>query len=506
MAINVSCRCGQLLAVHEQHIGKRVACPVCRAVLTVPPPVMAIPPSAISVAPPATPPPAVPQVMPVQPPVMPVPSQVVPSPPAPAAPPAPPEEELAELTMQDVIDSAPAEEELPELTMQDVIDEDDEDSGGSYQLAGGASDGVNFAVTGTLARIRVRGDPITCLACGPDHKAALAADEETISFLDLQAKKAVPVRPRHRAPVSCLTISADGLLALSGDEDGNLLLWDVARHQPLRWLQGHRDKVRSAAFSLDRKYAVSGDVGGLICLWDIGTGGRLALHQACWNEAVNHVCFSPDGRRILGVGDAGKARLWSMRTGDIVLKMQKGSDNLRSAAFGQEGAVVVASSADEFKVNRWDLKTGERQRCFTGYAQKHPRIEQTFVTPNGCGLLALGHREEYGKRTRGDNPGAVLLAAGVVLGVAGGPILVPALSGAVSKAWLAQKTSAAMADALESGRTQGGYYLEFWDVASERGVQAVELGPDPPISFACSTDGHRVLAGFDDGNAYLFAL
>jgi hypothetical protein len=499
MAINVSCRCGQLLLVHEQHIGKRVACPVCRAVLTVPPPVMAIPPSAISVAPPATPPPPVPQVIPVQ-------SQVVPSPQAPAAPPAAPEEELAELTIQDVIDSAPAEEELPELTMQDVIDEGDEDSGGSYQLAGGASDGVNFAATGTLARIRVRGDPITCLAYGPDHKAALAADEETISFLDLRAKKAGPVRPGHRDPVSYMTISADGLLALSGDDAGNLLLWDVGRRQPLRWLQGHRYRVRSAAFSPDRKHAVSGDEGGLICLWDIGTGGRLALHQACWKEAVNHVCFSPDGQRILGVGNEGKARLWGLRTSDIILKLQKGSGGLRSAAFGHEGAVVVAGCGDEFKVNRWDLQTGERQRCFTGYAQKHPRVEKTFVAPNGCGLLALGHREEYGKRTRGDNPGAVLLGASVVLGVAGGPILVPALSGAVSKAWLAQKTSAAMADALESGRTQGGYYLEFWDVASERGVQAVELGPDPPLSFACSTDGHRVLAGFDDGCAYLFAL
>src|SRR5439155_15814973 len=129
MAINVSCRCGQLLAVHEQHIGKRVACPVCRAVLTVPPPVMAIAPVAISVVPSAPPPPPAP----VAPPVMPVQSQVVPSPAPPAAPPTPPEEEL------------------PELIMHDVIGEDEEDSDGSYQLAGVASDGVDLVATGTLA-------------------------------------------------------------------------------------------------------------------------------------------------------------------------------------------------------------------------------------------------------------------------------------------------------------------------------------------------------------------
>jgi WD40 repeat protein len=216
---------------------------------------------------------------------------------------------------------------------------------------------------------------------------------------------------------------------------------------------------------------------------------------------VNHVCFSPDGQRILGVGNEGKARLWSLRTGDIVLKMQKGSGGLRSAAFGQEGAVVVASSGDEFKVNRWDLQTGERQRCFIGYAQKHPRVKETFVSPNGCGLLALSHRDEYGPRERTDAPnpfmGPVSLAAARVVGAP--------LVGLAWTTWFAAKAAGNVANSMQSP-TGGSYFFEFWDVVSETGVQAVALGPDPPLAVAYSADGHRVLAGFDDGYAYLFSL
>jgi WD40 repeat protein len=446
MPLTVSCRCGQVLAVKEEHAGKAVACPVCHGVFTVPAPA---------------------------------------NPPAPA-PAAPAEDELPGLVTT-------PEDELPELTNVEILDEDEK----TYQIKEGQTDSVEHSLSGCLARVRLRAGPIECLAYGPDHQTALTADEEALYFLDLKAKQETAARSRHRDPITCLAFAADGRHGLSGDADGGLLLWDVSRRKSVRWLEGHRDEVTSAAFSPDGGYAVSGDMDGAVRLWEVGTGKPLSLAQARWEESVSCVGFSPDGRLILGLGERGKARLWDFRTGAVARKLKRGARRLRSAAFRSDGACVLASSEEDFLVNRWDVATGERQPCFVDFAERQPRIRQTWVAPNGRALLALGFFRDPGPRYQGETstwmPGGPLVT---VLGGLAGHMIV----------YSAAKTAQALDAALAGQPTVSGYYLEFWDAEYETGVKAIALGPEKPSALACSADGHRVLAGFANGSVSVYAL
>jgi WD40 repeat protein len=282
--------------------------------------------------------------------------------------------------------------------------------------------------------------------------------------------------------------SADGLWALSGDDAGYLLLWDVPRRQPVRWLQGHRGRIRCLAFSPGGGQAVSGDTSGVVRLWDVATGQARAVDQEPpWEEAVNCVAFSPDGRLVLGIGGQGKARLWSARTGELLCKLARGSANLRSAAFSPDGAYILAGAREEFKVRRWDVRSGERVPCFAGFAQRHPRIQGTMVAPNARAVLALGYAEEYGPRHRDDSP---TFTERTLLG----------------GHWVAYKAVANAADMASPPVTGGRYYLEFWEVATQVGVKAVTVGEEEPLALACSVDGHRVLAGFEDGQVCLYGL
>jgi WD40 repeat protein len=355
MALTVSCRCGKKLAVKEEHFGKRVRCPVCQTVCLVP---------------------ARPKLLE----------------PAPAAP--------ADDGLPDLVPLP--EGELPKHTHIDILEEVEDE--GTLQIQEGQTESVDLSVAGGIASISLDAGPIDCLAYGPDHLTAVAADEDTVYFLDLPAKDRIPARPMHRDPITCLAISPDSLMALSGDEDGGLLLWDVPRRKSGRWLEGHRYEVTSVAFSPFGKLAVSGDTDGTIRLWNLGTGKAIPLDQARWEEAVNCVCFSRDSSRILAIGSRGKARMWNARTGEVACKMQRGAQNLYSAAFASDGAYVLASSGGEFKVNRWTLPSGDRKSCFDGYAETHPRIEKTLVSPNGRAVLALGFKVEYGARIRDQSP------------------------------------------------------------------------------------------------------
>jgi hypothetical protein len=366
---------------------------------------------------------------------------------------------------------------------------------GTYDVQEGGRKGVDLSLTGGIARIRLRSGPVRCLVYGPDQQSALAADDEVVYFLDLNAKEATATRPAHRDPITCLSFSPDGSQAFSGDEDGGLLLWDVPRRRPVRWLEGHRHGLNCATFSPSGKYAVSGDTDGIIRLWEVGTGKPIELFESRWDQSVNCVCFSPDGRKILAVGGEGKARLWSLRTGEVICKLKRGAKDLHAVAFGADGATVLASSAVEFKISRWDASTGERRPCFVGFGEKQPRISQTFVTPDGHSVLALGYARDPGPRFRSETPSGLpgalpgFLLGGVV-GAAIGAVVTP----------IAQTAASAADTALYSALHQqynNGYFIEFWSVDYETAAKGVPLGPERPLSVAPSVDGHRVLVGYE---------
>jgi WD40 repeat protein len=269
----------------------------------------------------------------------------------------------------------------------------------------------------------------------------------------------------------------------------------------VRWLEGARGEVLSAAFSPGGGQAVSGDAAGVLRVWDLATGQPLPLRQARWEEAVNCVCFSPNGRLVLGIGSEGRPRLWNLRKGEIVSEMAKGCAGLESAAFSPDGATVLASCAEAFKVRRWSVRTGERTPCFSGSAKKHPRIQRSFVAPNGRAVLTLGFAAEFSARNRSDTPHSLTqpMAGGAALGG-----IIGAGIGAAS--WFVYKAASGAIEGALPAETGGNYVLEFWDVATQVGVGRAAVGEEQPLGLASSHDGHRILAGFDNGHICLYAL
>ena len=115
----------------------------------------------------------------------------------------------------------------------------------------------------------------------------------------------------HGDAVTCVGLSADGRLALSGSADRTLRLWEVETGQCLQALEGHGSGVTSACLTADGRFALSGGycyrnrgVGPLppnLRLWDLQAKREvygLSEHLLVWS-----VAFSPDGRLVLSAGD-----------------------------------------------------------------------------------------------------------------------------------------------------------------------------------------------------------
>lgn len=103
-----------------------------------------------------------------------------------------------------------------------------------------------------------------------------------------------------------------GTLALAGDVDGLLQLWDVSRpEQPVQRLGVHDAPIAAIAVSVDGRMVASGDDAGVLALWDV-TDGRLRPLGApiATGSRISSLGFSVDGTLLAG-GPEGAWR-WSM--------------------------------------------------------------------------------------------------------------------------------------------------------------------------------------------------
>ena len=103
--------------------------------------------------------------------------------------------------------------------------------------------------------------------------------------------------------ISCIALSGNGDLIVSGSHDQSVHVWDAKTGEQLRELQGHTGCVISVAISPDGNQIVSGSHDLSVRVWDAKTGEQLRELQSYTND-VNSVVFSPDSNKhISSSGD-----------------------------------------------------------------------------------------------------------------------------------------------------------------------------------------------------------
>src|SRR5262249_18463057 len=108
--------------------------------------------------------------------------------------------------------------------------------------------------------------------------------------------------------VTCLALSADGTMLVTGHGNRSVLLWDVAKKTVRATLTGHTGAVRAVLCSPDGRTIVSGDEDGTGRLWGAVTGEELLAWKG--EAAVTALAFSADGTMLAAGGNDGRVRLW----------------------------------------------------------------------------------------------------------------------------------------------------------------------------------------------------
>jgi WD40 repeat protein len=167
--------------------------------------------------------------------------------------------------------------------------------------------------------------------------------------------------------VHCLAVAADEdrILAVSGGSDGNLRRWDLRTGEPVgEPIAGHDHSVLSVcAGTVDGRATIfSGGTDAMIRRWDPATGLSVGEPLKVHSDDVRALAFGMiDGEpRLVSGGHDGRVTLSNARTGQKIRQLVPAGENwITAVAVGDLDGQPVILSAENFKVYRWNARTGE---------------------------------------------------------------------------------------------------------------------------------------------------
>ncbi len=180
---------------------------------------------------------------------------------------------------------------------------------------------------------------------------AVGIDEQSPRIVDAATGvDRTPVQG-HRGHLVALVVSADGRLAASSDDRGEVRVYDLARDETL-WALEVEGGVSGMAFSPDGRSLWTAGPDGSVRRWSLATGSEES-RRPVWPHAPAHgVVAARDGARLL-VACGERLELWSDQRATPAQWSQRIKPAVRfEAAFcDAEARVAVAT----FGAGRWSL-------------------------------------------------------------------------------------------------------------------------------------------------------
>ncbi|MDW7993046.1 MAG: WD40 repeat domain-containing protein [Gemmatales bacterium] len=234
-------------------------------------------------------------------------------------------------------------------------------------------------------------DNVYSIAASPDGRWIASASEDlTACVWDWKTGRLV-ARLEHDGPVYEATFSPDGRWLATADGNAKVHLFDAAKFQRVRTLEGHTGPVYALAFSPSSRWlATGGGEKDYVCrVWDVATGKcvqTLRRHQ----DAIYGVAFASDS--VLATSSADKTVcLWDWQRGDARV-LQGHTSYVYRCRFSPDGQYLATASHDR-TVRVWEWATGKLLR--TIQPSKQPVYAVSF-SPNARWLACVG--EEHAVR------------------------------------------------------------------------------------------------------------
>ncbi|MCK9902826.1 protein kinase [Frankia sp. Cpl3] len=222
---------------------------------------------------------------------------------------------------------------------------------------------VDVATGERRHRLSTFGPQVRCVGFTPDSRFALTGgDDGSLLVWEVESGQRLFALDDHPAAVEAVTSSVDGRLLVTGCRDGTLKVWDTVTRRCLRTMRDSPRFVTGLTLGADARFLVSHEfevVGGLESLhfafvWELPRNAPPAT-VPCWVTSAHTTRVGPGG--CLGISASSTAsalRLFDPPTGELRGMLLCGREPLTRIEMSQDGQLAVAAtSAGSLWV--WDL-------------------------------------------------------------------------------------------------------------------------------------------------------
>jgi WD40 repeat protein/DNA-binding SARP family transcriptional activator len=278
---------------------------------------------------------------------------------------------------------------------------------GSMLYTSSMNDGViAWDLTGTRSLVRQlthSAGPVAGIAFSPHdlNLLALAQSDGPVTLWDvtrrIQIGKPLAVTGGPRNPVA---FSVDGRVIATADHaDGAVRLFDVSTHAPVgrplpslfgKLYPSYSDVINGIAFSHDSRLLATGDEDGLVVVWDLAKHAPIGRpRRPQFGAGVTAVALSPDGRTLASAVRDGPVFLTHVPDGTAlhILTVAAPGDFPTAIAFSPDGNTLATAGSDG-KVRLWDPHTGTARG--PGWTAEGGVVLSVSFSPDGGVLETSG--------------------------------------------------------------------------------------------------------------------
>jgi WD40 repeat protein len=244
--------------------------------------------------------------------------------------------------------------------------------------------------------------PAHVLALTPDGRLALTANGSgRLRLWDLEHGEELCARSDNIAGASCVALSPDGLLALSGHQ-ARTTLHDVVSGKVVKTFAEKGGWIQAVAFSPDGSRFAYGGLNGKLYLRQTDTKELLWPAQQAHSYIVRALVFSRDGRRLYSEGgdpyrsslEVGAIRVWDTETGKPLRQLRGHTAAVHCLALSPDGRHLLSGAGDlqyrDCTVRLWDTASREQLKRFD--AHKAPVTSVAFA-PNGKQAVSVSYNQ-----------------------------------------------------------------------------------------------------------------
>jgi len=161
--------------------------------------------------------------------------------------------------------------------------------------------------------------------------------------------------------ITAVGISNDGSYLITGEDYGQVTLWNVKTGALMQKLMGHSREIFAAAILADGKRGVTCGDDDLIIVWELATGERLQEIDTDGAIPLALSC-SPDGAFAATGCYDGRIIIWNLATGKRAATLPHGAQNC-GVRYSPDGKMLAAGYADG-EVIVWDTSNWRPMRSF----------------------------------------------------------------------------------------------------------------------------------------------